>query len=290
MRKNTGPIRIAVIGGSGLYKMEELKDSREVRIRTPFGFPSDSLHTGRIAGVPVAFLPRHGRGHRLLPGEIPQRANIYALKSLGVDTVISISAVGSLREELAPRHFVFPDQLVDETRGRVSTFFGSGIAAHVGMADPFCGDISNLLYERSLALGMTSHRGGTYVCIEGPAFSTKAESEYHRKMGYSIIGMTASPEAKLAREAGLCYAPVSLVTDYDVWKEGQEVSAVQVFETLKINIDNVRKLIVDVIGRLPSYKHTCVCREMMKSAIFTPKEAIPRRTISKLRLLLKGNI
>lgn len=290
MKKSIEPVRIAVIGGSGLYKIEELKGARAVRIRTPFGYPSDSIHIGRISQVPVAFLPRHGRGHRLLPSEIPQRANMYALKSIGVDTVISISAVGSLREELAPRHFVFPDQLVDETKNRVSTFFGSGIAVHVGMADPFCGDISNFMYERSLALGITSHKGGTYVCIEGPAFSTKAESEYHRKMGYSIIGMTASPEAKLAREAGLCYAPVSLVTDYDVWKEGQEVSAAQVFETLKFNIDNVRKLIVDAIRHFPTGRRACNCREMMKSAVFTPKEAMPRRTFAKLRLLLKGNI
>lgn len=290
MKKSIEPVRIAVIGGSGLYEIKALKDARAVRIRTPFGYPSDSIHIGRISQVPVAFLPRHGRGHRLLPSEIPQRANMYALKSIGVDTVISISAVGSLREELAPRHFVFPDQLVDETKGRVSTFFGSGIAAHVGMADPFCSDISNFLYERSLALGITSHKGGTYVCMEGPAFSTKAESEYHRKMGYSIIGMTASPEAKLAREAGLCYAPVSLVTDYDVWKEGQEVSAARVFETLKFNIDNVRKLIVDAIRHFPTGRRACNCREMMKSAVFTKKEAIPRRTFAKLRPLLKGNI
>lgn len=290
MKKTTEPVRVAVIGGSGLYDMDELKDVKAVKIRTPFGYPSDSLLIGRISGVKCAFLPRHGRGHRLLPGEIPQRANMYALKSLGVRTVIAISAVGSLREEFAPKHFVFPDQLVDETKGRVSTFFGSGIVAHVGMAHPFCNSLSGFLYERSLALGITSHRGGAYVCMEGPAFSTKAESEYHRKMGYSIIGMTASPEAKLAREAGFCYAPVSLVTDYDVWKDGEEVSASQVLETLKINIDNARRLIADAVPQICSLTSSCNCGELMKNAVFTARKAMPKKTFDSLKLLMEGNL
>ncbi len=286
--KNNGRAEIAVIGGSGLYDMDELSEVREINVRTPFGPPSDAIFVGKIAGVFCAFLPRHARGHKLLPVEIPQKANIYALKILGVRAIISMSAVGSLREELAPKHFVFSDQLVDETRYRENTFFGKGIVAHVGMANPFCGALSDFLYERSRVLNITAHKGGTYVCIEGPAFSTKAESEYHRKMGYSIIGMTVAPEAKLAREAGICYAPISLVTDYDVWKEGEEVTAAHVVKTLEFNIGNARKLLADTIPRIGGMKFKCACGDIIKQSVITPKKAMPKQTYKKLSILFGG--
>ncbi|OGR65484.1 MAG: methylthioadenosine phosphorylase, partial [Elusimicrobia bacterium GWB2_63_16] len=218
--------------------MEELKILKEIKIKTPFGDPSDKIILGTLAGIKVAFLPRHGRKHAMLPGEINQRANMWALKSIGVKTIISASAVGSLRQELPPTHFVFPDQFVDQTKGRPSTFFGNGIVGHVPLAEPFCMAISDMMYKEAVKLGIKAHKGGTYCCMEGPGFSTKAESNFHRKMGYSIIGMTMATEAKLAREAGFHYAPVSLVTDYDCWKEGEEVDQHKVSETMTKNIHN----------------------------------------------------
>lgn len=277
---------IAIIGGSGLYEMRELRNVREIKVRTPFGDPSDSVITGKISGVPVAFLPRHGRKHNILPGEINQRANIWALKSLGVKTVISVSAVGSLRAELAPAHFVFPDQFVDETKGRVSTFFGGGIVGHVPMANPFCGELSALMYKEAKKLGIRSHLGGVYCCMEGPGFSTKAESACHRKLGYSIIGMTVPTEAKLAREAGVHYVPISLVTDYDCWKEGEEVSQEQVISTLKKNIENVRSLLVRAIPAIRKAGCSTHCAEFIKTSVFTRREYFPPKLYKALKPII----
>lgn len=277
---------IGVIGGSGLYKIDELKNKKELNIKTPFGKTSDKLIYGEISGVPVVFVPRHGRNHNILPTEIPHQANMWALKSLGVKVVISVSAVGSLKEELAPSHFVFPDQFVDETKLRKATFFGNGAVAHVPMAHPFCMDYSKFMYEKAKKLGIKSHFGGTYVCMEGPQFSTRAESEYHRRQGYSIIGMTVATECKVAKEAGLHYVPVSLVTDYDCWKEEDEVDQSKVIETLHKNIENVRKLIVNVIPSILSVKPECNCNDIMKTSLLTSKNNIPKQTLNKLKLII----
>lgn len=278
---------IAVIGGSGLYNIEALKNKKEVEINTPFGKPSDAVITGEIEGVTVAFLPRHGRGHKLNPSEIPQKANIWALKSLGVKTVISVSAVGSLKEELAPGHFFFPNQFVDNTKGRPSTFFEDGIVAHVSFAEPVCLKLSSLLYSHAVKAGVKSHKGGIAVCMEGPQFSTKAESNYHRNMGYSVIGMTSCPEAKLAREAGFCYAPICMVTDYDVWKEGEEVTATQVHEIMAANIKNVQNLLVNALPHIAKAEKECKCSSSLKGAVMTDKAAFPKETVKKLELFLK---
>jgi len=277
---------IAVIGGSGLYAMQELKGVREIKVKTPFGNPSDVLILGTISGIPALFLPRHGRKHAILPSEINNRANMWALKSLGVKTVISVSAVGSLRAELAPTHFVFPDQFKDETRGRVSTFFGDGIVGHVPLADPFCMALAKVMYKEAVKMGIKSHFGGTYVCMEGPGFSTKAESHYHRKMGYSIVGMTVATEAKLAREAGFHYAPVSLVTDYDCWKEGEEVDQSKVTATLKKNIENIRRLLVKAIPLAAKAGCHNGCAELIKTSVFTHKENFPPSLYKALKLII----
>jgi len=277
---------VAVIGGSGLYAMQELKGIREIKVKTPFGNPSDAVICGTLSGIPVAFLPRHGRKHAILPGEINHRANMWALKSLGVKTIISVSAVGSLRAELAPAHFVFPDQFMDETKGRVSTFFGGGIVGHVPLAEPFCMALSKIMHKESVKLGIKSHFGGTYVCMEGPGFSTKAESYFHRKMGFSIIGMTVATEAKLAREAGFHYSPVSLVTDYDCWKEGEEVDQEKVTATLKKNIENIRRLLVKVIpmtGKAGCHNH---CPDFIKTSVLTRKENFPPKLYKALKPLI----
>lgn len=287
MAKRPEKIEIGVIGGSGLYSMEALKDVRELRVPTPFGATSDLITVGRIGGVPVAFLPRHGKGHRILPSELPQRANIYAFKKLGVRTVLSMSAVGSLRGELAPRHFVFPDQLVDKTWGRPSTFFGDGIVAHAAFAHPFCMDISRLMFRKAGKMGIKAHLGGTLVCMEGPLFSTKAESEFHRKMGWDLIGMTASPEAKLAREAGMCYCPVSMVTDYDAWREGEEVTASKVVETLCWNTAKAKELLAASIPEIAAHKSSCGCRAAMHNAVLTAEKAVPSAMRKKLSVILE---
>jgi 5'-methylthioadenosine phosphorylase len=277
---------VGVIGGSGLYDMPAITGRREVRVRTPFGAPSGPILLGELSGVACAFLPRHGRGHVLLPGEVNSRANIWALKSLGVERVVSISAVGSLKEELPPRDFVFPDQLVDETKGRPSTFFGSGLVAHVAFDQPFCGEPAGLLHEAARGLGIAAHLGGTLVCMEGPAFSTKAESEYHRRQGYAIIGMTAVPEAKLAREAELCYAAVCLVTDYDCWKEGEEVSSGKVVENLTVNVANAQRLLAAAVPALASRPRRCRCATALAGAIFTDPKRADRRALRRLDLLV----
>ncbi|MFA6002513.1 MAG: S-methyl-5'-thioadenosine phosphorylase [Elusimicrobiota bacterium] len=293
MKKTAKPTaRVAVIGGSGLYHMPGLEAPRELRVQTPFGPPSGPIMAGTLAGVPCAFLARHGAGHVLLPSEVNARANIWALKSLGVDRIIAVSAVGSLKEELAPRDFVFPDQLVDETKQRVSTFFGAGVVGHVAFDQPFCRAQSEALFRHARGLSLRCHQGGTLVCMEGPAFSTRAESDYHRRMGYSIIGMTAVPEARLAREAELCYSPISLVTDYDCWKEGEEVSSEKVLENLSVNVANAQRLIAAAVADVAGRPRTCRCATALTGAIFTAPGAMARGTARKLDIIagrhLKG--
>ena len=278
-------VKIGVIGGSGIYDIEGITETRKQKIRTPFGDPSDTIVIGNLEGIPVAFLPRHGRGHFIMPSELNSRANIYALKSLGVEQIISISACGSLKEELKPRDIVIPDQLFDRTRQRPYTFFGEGIVAHIGFANPYCPELSQILYRVAKDLGLSVHLGGTYVCIEGPQFSTKAESKVFRSLGFSIIGMTNLPEAKLAREAEICYATLGLVTDYDVWKEGEEVSVERVIGNLLANIENVKKLIKAAIPRLER-ERKCKCASALAYAIQTRKWAINRKTAKKLNLLI----
>ena len=286
-KSSVEPVRIAVIGGSGVYEIEGLDDVREVNIKTPFGDPSDAIITGSLNGVRCAFLPRHARGHRIMPTEVNFRANIYALKSLGVEQIISISACGSLREDVKPRDFLIPDQIFDRTKSRPSTFFGEGIVAHVGFAEPFCSVMRDVIHEGVKELGISHHFGGTYVCIEGPMFSTKAESEVNRKHGFSIIGMTAVPEAKLAREAEICYATVGLVTDYDVWKEGEEVSVETVIDNMNANVSNSKKLIKLILPRLAALQGgKCACRQSLKYAVMTAKDKIDKKTQEKLKLLL----
>ena len=278
-------VKIGVIGGSGIYDIEGITETRKQKINTPFGDPSDIIVIGNLEGIPVAFLPRHGRGHFIMPSELNSRANIYALKSLGVEQIISISACGSLKEELKPRDIVIPDQLFDRTRQRPYTFFGEGIVAHIGFANPYCPELSQILYRVAKDLGLSVHLGGTYVCIEGPQFSTKAESKVFRSLGFSIIGMTNIPEAKLAREAEICYATLGLVTDYDVWKEGEEVSVERVVGNLLANIENVKKLIKAAIPRLER-ERKCECASALAYAIQTRKWAINRKTARKLDLLI----
>ncbi len=277
---------IGVIGGSGLSALEGLKHARTVRLRTPFGAPSGPIILGDLKGAACAFLARHGPGHILTPSEINFRANIWALKSLGVDRILAVAAVGSLKEELAPKHFVLPDQIVDRTHGRRSTFFGSGIVAHVAFDTPFCRAQNELILARAKRLGITAHRGGTYVCMEGPLFSTKAESEFHRRMGWDIIGMTAATEAKLAREAQLCYSLISLVTDYDCWKIGSEVSSSQVIQTLNANIANVQRLLEDSLPETARRKCGCRCTHALDGALVTDPGKMPRKTALNLKLLI----
>jgi len=281
--------RIGVIGGSGLYAIEGLSRQREVQIETPFGRPSDALVMGELDGVPVAFLPRHGRGHRIAPAEVPSRANIYALKSLGVEWILSVSAVGSLREDFAPLDLVIPDQLFDRTKMRPSTFFEDGIVAHVAMAEPFCPHLSGMLWESMSGLGdIRAHRGGTYICIEGPQFSTKAESRVYRQWGCDIIGMTALPEAKLAREAEMCYATIACITDYDVWHESEDpVTVEMVIQNLTRNVANAKRIIRDVVGRLPADRShvSCSCASALKDTIMTDRALLTPEQRSRYALL-----
>ncbi|OIO00560.1 MAG: methylthioadenosine phosphorylase [Elusimicrobia bacterium CG1_02_56_21] len=277
---------IGVIGGSGLYSMEELSNVRELKVKTPFGRPSDSLIIGSIGGVQAAFLPRHGRGHKLLPTEINQPANIWALKSIGVKRLLSVSAVGSLKEDLAPGDFFFPDQFVDETRLRRSTYFGDGAVGHVPLAEPFCMAVSRLMAAEAKKLGIKTHLGGTYCCMEGPGFSTRAESEYHRRQGYSVIGMTVATEAKLAREAGLHYSPVSLVTDYDCWKAGEEVDPVKVIATLHKNVANILRLLVRAIPLAGAVPCKAGCDNFNKGALITGEKDIKPALRRSLAVIL----
>ncbi|MFL6229929.1 MAG: S-methyl-5'-thioadenosine phosphorylase [Pyrinomonadaceae bacterium] len=283
-------IKIGIIGGSGLYQMPELKDVEEVSVETPFGKPSDAFITGTLEGVRVAFLPRHGRGHKLLPTELPFRANIYAMKLLGVERILSASAVGSLQEKYEPLHMVIPDQFFDRTRARAneSTFFGEGIVAHVTFAHPVCKELGDVLEESCKSADVTVHRGGTYLCMEGPAFSTKAESNVYRQWGMDVIGMTNLQEAKLAREAEICYSTLALVTDYDCWHEGHDaVSVEQVVEYLNKNVQNAQTIMRAAVSRLAASPRGCSCGSALKNAIFTAPEQWSEPTTRKLEAIIK---
>ncbi len=283
--------KIGIIGGSGLYKMEALKDIQEVKLSTPFGDPSDALIVGEIEGATVAFLARHGRGHHLLPSELPFRANIHAMKQLGVEYIISASAVGSLIEEAKPLDMVIPDQFIDRTKNRESTFFGEGLVAHIAFGDPVCPNLASVLADavESLDLsGLNLHRGGTYICMEGPAFSTKAESHLYRSWGVTVIGMTNLTEAKLAREAEIAYATLALVTDYDCWHNDHDsVTVEMIIDNLQKNAINAQLVIKETVKRLNAKPPESMAHSALKYAILTPADKIPAATKEKLALLTK---
>ncbi len=280
------PILLGIIGGSGLYAMEGLEDVEEHTLDTPFGKPSAPIVVGTLEGWRVAFLARHGIGHHISPSEINYRANIYALKSLGVERIVSISACGSLREDYAPGHIVIPDQLFDFTRNRPRSFFGDGLLAHVSVPEPFCPDLSGHVAAAVEATGATVHRGGTYITIEGPRFSTKAESNIFRSWGMSLIGMTTAPEAFLAREAEMCYAVMAHVTDYDVWHVDEApVTVDMVMETLRRNLRTAQEAIRNLVKRLPAERH-CSCSTALANALITDPKVIPPETRQKLSLLI----
>jgi 5'-methylthioadenosine phosphorylase len=281
---------IGVIGGSGLYRMEQMTEIEEVHVSTPFGDPSDVITIGKVSGVAMAFLPRHGRGHRISPTDIPARANIWALKSLGVQWIISVSAVGSLREDIAPRDLVIPDQLFDRTKSRVNSFFEEGIVVHCTFADPFCPTLSKLLLDSAQQIpGVKVHSGGTYVCMEGPLFSTKAESAVYRKLGMDIIGMTALPEAKLAREAEICYATIACATDYDSWHESEEpVTVEMVIGNLSANVANAQRILQEIASKIPADRShvECTCANSLATSIITDRARISAETKEKYNLLI----
>ena len=284
------PVKIGVIGGSGLYQMDALTDVEEIRVETPFGLPSDALIVGKLEGVPVAFLARHGRGHTLTPSELPFRANIYAMKALGVQYLISASAVGSLKEAAKPVDMVIPDQFIDRTKNRVSTFFGEGIVGHISFGDPVCNHLAKVLadsVESQQLEGVTLHRGGTYVCMEGPAFSTKAESELYRSWDATVIGMTNLPEAKLAREAEIAYATLAMVTDYDCWHPDHDsVTVEMVIGNLQKNAKNAQKIVAEIVRRLHQNPPPSEAHSALEFAIITPLDKAPQKTREKLSLLL----
>jgi 5'-methylthioadenosine phosphorylase len=280
------PVKIGVIGGSGVYDMQALTDIEEVKPKTPFGEPSDAIVVGTLSGQRAAFLPRHGRGHRISPTELNSRANIFALKSLGVERIVSISACGSLREDYAPRHIVIPDQLFDRTRERPLSFFGGGLVVHISFAEPFCPGLSSALYAAVRAAGATVHKGGAFVACEGPRFSTKAESNVFRQWGMDIIGMTAVPEAQLAREAEICYATMAHVTDYDVWHESEETVTVEVvIKNLLANAEVAKQAIQNLIPALPEDR-TCDCPVALRDAIITNRDIIPEQVKKDLAVLI----
>ena len=278
--------KIGVIGGTGLYDIEGMTDIEEVNIDTPFGKPSDAITIGKLEGVGIAFLPRHGKGHRIPPTDVPARANIYALKSLGVEHIIAICSAGSFREKIKPGDLVIPDQLIDRTRNRVNTFFGEGIVVHIPFAEPFCPVLSQIMYQAAREVGASVHQGGTYVAMEGPAFSTRAESRLYRWWGADIIGMTALPEAKLAREAEICYAIIAGVTDYDSWQErSQPITIDVILDVLRKNIDTVKRIIKLAVTRIPE-KRNCGCATALEMAIATSPRLIPFEQKKKLNLLI----
>jgi 5'-methylthioadenosine phosphorylase len=278
---------IGIIGGSGLYAMPGLTNVREERVTTPFGEPSDSFILGELEGRNVAFLARHGRGHSILPSELNFRANIFAMKMLGVDRILSASAVGSLKEEHKPTDFVIPDQFIDRTYARVSTFFGDGIVAHVAFGNPVCGSVAAVLEQACVTVGVVGKNGGTYVCMEGPQFSTRAESNLYRSWGADVIGMTNLQEAKLAREAEICYATIAMVTDYDCWREGHDdVTVDQVVAVLHQNANNASKVVRAAVAAVHAQEKACACRDALKYAILTDRKAIPAETRQKLSILL----
>jgi 5'-methylthioadenosine phosphorylase len=282
--------KIAVIGGTGLYDIEGMTEVEEVNVSTPFGPPSDAIVTGLLEGVRVVFLPRHGKGHRIMPTEIPYRANIYALKSLGVEQVIAINSVGSFKDEVKPGHLLIPDQLIDRTWARKSTFFGDGIVAHIQFAKPFCNDMRMALFHAAEKAGADVHLGGTYVVVEGPAFSTRAESRLHRSWGADVIGMTALPEAKLAREAEMCYAIIALATDYDSWHEVREIVSVgTILDTLRRNVELSKRIIKLAVGQL-AQRPRCECADALAGAIVTDPRVIPDGRKQELKLLISKYI
>lgn len=278
--------RIGIIGGSGLYDIEGIKDVQKVEVDTPFGRPSDAFTIGKLAGREVVFLPRHGAGHTIIPSQLPFRANIYGMKKLGVEQIIAVSAVGSMKEEIRPLDIVIPDQFFDRTKARVDTFFGDGVVAHVGMADPVCASVAEALHRAAKQVGVRVHKGGTYVCIEGPQFSTRAESLVYRQLGVSVIGMTNLQEAKLAREAEICYATLALSTDYDCWHVEEEAVTVEmIVANLKKNVESAKKIIKVTIPELPKVRN-CPCSTALKNAIITRPEAIPQERRKELELII----
>ena len=279
-------VKLAIIGGSGLYNMEALTDVQNYAIKTPFGDPSDAIVVGTLAGRRVAFLPRHGRGHRIMPTEVNSRANIWALKSMGVERILSVSACGSLRDEFEPRHIVVPNQLFDRTRNRDLTFFGNGLVAHIGLSEPFCPEFSKLVYEAVEKTGVTVHWGATFVTVEGPRFSTKAESKVFRQWGCDIIGMTAVPEANLAREAEICYACMAHVTDYDVWHVSEApVTVEMVIQTLNKNTQIAQDAIHHLLQGLKP-ERACNCGHALANALITRRDVIPNETLKKLKPII----
>ena len=279
-------IRIGIIGGSGLYDMAELTNREERTVDTPFGSPSGPYVVGSLRGNRVAFLARHGAGHRQMPTELNYRANIFGMKLLGVEFILSASAVGSLQERYVPQHLVIPDQFFDRTKGRVSTFFGNGLVAHVGFAHPVCGRLGGVAFEACSAVGATVHKGGTYVCMEGPQFSTLAESKLYRSWGMDIIGMTNLQEAKLAREAEICYATIALVTDYDCWHPDHDsVTVDMIVQNLVANARTAQQVIAEAVSRLP-YERTCECATALQHAIITRPEAVPDRVKKDLQPII----
>ena len=284
-RANT-QAEIGIIGGSGLYSMNGLTKTREVQVKTPFGAPSDAIVLGMLEGKRVAFLARHGRGHRILPGEINFRANVYAMKLLGAERIISVSAVGSLMENLQPGEFLVPDQFVDRTKNRVSTFFGDGLVAHVGFDKPTCGQVSGVLADASVHCGVKVHRRGTYVCIEGPQFSTLAEANMHRQLKFEVIGMTNVTEAKLAREAEICYATIAMITDFDCWHpEHESVTASQIIATLVQNAENAQRVLRAAVRAMPEERN-CKCGAALKHALVTDMKLVPKATKKKLEAII----
>jgi 5'-methylthioadenosine phosphorylase len=277
---------IGIIGGSGLYSMNGLTETRAIRVKTPFGDPSDAIVLGTLEGKRVAFLARHGQGHHLLPGEINFRANIYAMKLLGVERLISVSAVGSLQEDLRPGEFLVPDQFFDRTKGRISTFFGNGLVAHVVFDKPTCGQLSSILADASVSSGVKVHRRGTYICMEGPQFSTLAEAHFHRQMHFDVIGMTNVTEAKLAREAEMCYATIAMITDYDCWHpEHESVTASQIIATLNQNATNAQNVLREAIRTMPA-ERTCKCGVALQHSLVTDLKIVPGATKKKLAAII----
>lgn len=276
---------IGIIGGSGLYNIEGIKNVESVSIDTPFGKPSDCFMVGTLEGRRVAFLPRHGRGHTIVPSELNFRANIYGMKKLGVEHIIAVSAVGSMKEEIRPLDIVIPDQFFDRTRGRISTFFGEGIVGHVSFADPVCKVLADTLYQTAKSVGARAHKGGTYLCMEGPLFSTRAESNVYRQWGVSVIGMTNLQEAKLAREAEICYSTLAMATDYDCWHVGEEaVTLEMVISNLNKNAETAKRILKVAIPKIER-KRTCECATAVQNAIVTQKDLIPETTKKKLDVL-----
>ena len=279
--------KIGVIGGTGLYNIEGMTDIEEVSIDTPFGKPSDSFIIGKLEGTGIAFLSRHGRGHKIMPTELPNKANIYAMKSLGVEHIIASCSAGSFKKEIEPGHLLIPDQVIDRTRLRDSTFFGNGIVGHIPFADPFCPVLSDILYESAVETGTTVHKGGTFVVMEGPAFSTRAESRLYRSWGADLIGMTTLPEAKLAREAEICYAVIGCVTDYDSWWKSAEAITVDVIlNIMHHNVDTAKEIIKKSVGRIPENRD-CSCPAALQTAIVTSPEAMPEEQKKKLEVILE---